>query len=250
MTVERTDKIVLVTGGTTGIGFATARSFLAEGATVVITGANADRLEAARAQLGQNCHAFRADNALPADSQKLADHCRKLFGRIDVLIANAGICLGSEILSVTESAYDREMGINLKGTLFLIQHCVPLMPRGSAISITTSGNDDQGIAGQLVYSATKAALRSIVRTLAAELAPSGIRVNGVAPGPIDTPIFDKAFPDREAAERMRVFEAGLPALKRLGRPEEVADAFVYLSGQKASFITGANLRVDGGWVDI
>lgn len=244
------DRITLVTGGTTGIGFATAEAFLKEGATVIITGANEERLKQAKTRLGERCHAFAADNARPEASKALAEFCRDQFGRVDVLIANAGICLGSNISAVTEAEYDREMDINLKGTLFLIQHCLPLIPRGGAIAITTSGNDDQGIPGQLVYSATKAALRSVVRTLAAELAPRGIRVNGVAPGPIDTPIFDKAVPDPRAAQAMREFEAGLPALKRLGRPSEVADAFVYLSGQKASFITGANLRVDGGWVDI
>ncbi len=243
-------RIVLVSGATTGIGFATAEAFLQEGATVIITGANDARLTRAKTELGERCHAFLADNARLEASKALADFCRDRFGRIDVLIANAGICLGSTIVDVTEAEYDREMDINLKGTLFLIQHCVPLIPSGGAIAITTSGNDDQGIPGQLVYSATKAALRSVVRTLAAELAPRGIRVNGVAPGPIDTPIFDKALPDPKAAQAMREFEAGLPALKRLGRPSEVADAFVYLAGRKASFITGANLRVDGGWVDI
>ncbi len=247
---KEADRIVVVTGGTTGIGFATAEAFLKEGASVIITGASKERLKQASARLGEGCHAFLADNARPEASKTLAEFCRTRFGRIDVLIANAGICLGSKIADVTEAEYDREMDINLKGTLFLIQYCLPLIPHGGAIAITTSGNDDQGIPGQLIYSATKAALRSVVRTLAAELAPRAIRVNGVAPGPIDTPIFDKALPDPKAAKAMREFEAGLPALKRLGRPSEVADAFVYLSGQKASFITGANLRVDGGWVDI
>jgi NAD(P)-dependent dehydrogenase (short-subunit alcohol dehydrogenase family) len=243
-------KNVLITGGTTGIGFETARAFLAASANVIVTGANPERVASAERSLGANCAGIVSDNASPAASRELSKACEARFGHLDVLVANAGVCKASNIHDVTEAAFDHEMDINFKGTLFLIQACLPLLRPGSVILMTTSVNDVKGIPGQLVYSATKAAMRSMVRTLAAELAPRKIRVNGVAPGPIDTPIFDKALPIPEEAAAMKALEAKFGVMDRIGKPEEVAAAFVFLAGERAGFITGIDLPVAGGWGDV
>lgn len=247
---EFTDKKVLVTGGTTGIGFATARAFLEGGADVLITGANAERVKSAAERLGPRCDGLVADNAQVAGGRAAATACEARFGRLDVLVANAGVCLTSHIDSLDEAGFDREMATNFKGTFFLIQACLPLLGPGACILVTTSINDVKGFPGQVVYSATKAALRSMVRTLAAELAPKKIRVNGVAPGPIDTPIYGKISPDSALVDSIKSAEVQSTVMKRLGRPEEIADAFLFLASERASYITGIDLRVDSGWADI
>ncbi|MCO6055566.1 SDR family oxidoreductase [Pseudomonas sp. MOB-449] len=243
-------KNVLVTGGTTGIGLATAQRFAAQGCNVVITGRNQDRIDSAIETLGGKIRGVVADHSMVVDNQRVADFCRDELGTLDVVICNAGICLASHIDTLAEKDFDYEMGTNFKGPLFLIQSCLPLLKEGASIIVTTSVNDVKGIAGQVVYSATKAALRSAVRTLAVELAPRGIRVNAVAPGPIDTPIFDKAATTTATAQSLRDYEAQIPALKRLGKPDEIASVFEFLASEQAKYMTGADVRVDGGWGDI
>jgi NAD(P)-dependent dehydrogenase (short-subunit alcohol dehydrogenase family) len=247
---EFTGRNVLVTGGTTGIGFATAKLFIERGANVLITGLSPDRVERATTQLGSRCRGIVADNSSIGDSQNLADSCRQAFDALDVVVANAGVTYISKLDSLDEEAFDREMSINFKGTVFLIKACLPLIREGGCILTTTSVNDVKGFTGMLVYSATKAALRSMVRTLAVELAPRKIRVNAVAPGPIDTPIFAKLAEDPREVEKLKSDESGAVLMRRMGRAEEIAAAFVFLAGPQAGFITGANLRVDGGWADI
>ncbi|MBY3381823.1 SDR family oxidoreductase [Rhizobium laguerreae] len=241
---------VLVSGGTTGIGFATAARFISGGARVLITGNNETRLAEAARTLGPDCFYVDANNGDIRQTRRVSEAIEHHLGQLDVLVANAGVCLASNIEALDEAKFDQEFNVNFKGTIFLIAACLPLMTRGSVILATTSVNDVKGIVGQLVYSATKAALRSAVRTLAAELAPRGIRVNGVAPGPIDTPIFEKASSDPAQVAEWKETEANITTLKRLGTPGEIAAVFEFLASEQASYITGADIRADGGWADI
>jgi NAD(P)-dependent dehydrogenase (short-subunit alcohol dehydrogenase family) len=247
---EFKDKAVLVTGATTGIGYATANRFAEAGARVLFTGSAAAGVEKARSGLGDRCIGLVADNTDPEAPRIIADACGRHLGHLDVMVLNAGVCLSDSAESLTRETYDRQVAINLTAPLFTVHACLPMMRRNSAILFTSSVNDSIGVAGQLSYSATKAAIRSVVRTLAVELAPRGIRVNSVAPGPIDTPIFEKALGDPAAVQKAKAYEAGLTAMKRMGQAGEVADAFYYLASSHASYITAADLRVDGGWGDV
>jgi NAD(P)-dependent dehydrogenase (short-subunit alcohol dehydrogenase family) len=243
-------KHALVTGGTTGIGHAIAEALIGAGARVMISGQDPKRVKAAEQRLGSNAIGVVADNRSVAQIGQLADRVRGQFGRLDTLIANAGVTWTARIEDVTEADFDAQMAINLTGNYFAIQKCLPLMPRGASIVMTSSGNDSMGFDQMSVYSASKAAIRSLVRSLAVELSPRGIRVNSVAPGPIDTPIYEKIGLSPEATEQLRRDEANLTVLKRMGKPQEVGQAALFLAGDAASYITGANLRVDGGWADI
>lgn len=249
-TLTMTGKTALVTGGTTGIGYAIAAALADAGAKVIITGADAGRVEAAVKTLGASASGIVADNRKVGDVAAMAAQVKQRVTQLDCLVANAGVTWTSKIEDVTEADYDGQWGINVKGNYFAIQKCLPLMPRGSSIVMTASANDSMGFDSMSVYSMTKAAIRSLVRSLSVELAPRGIRVNSVAPGPIDTPIYEKIGLSPEATEQMRKDEANLTLLKRMGQPEEVGRAALFLASDAASFITAANLRVDGGWADI
>jgi NAD(P)-dependent dehydrogenase (short-subunit alcohol dehydrogenase family) len=248
--MEFANKTILVTGATTGIGFATANSFALRGARVLITGSDAQRVQGALERLGTNCDGIAADYVQHGTAGAIASFCRERAGSLDVMVLNAGICLTNHIESLDEAEFDREMSVNFRGAILTVSACLPLMKSGGSILFTTSVNDVIGVPGQLVYSASKAALRSAVRTLTAELAPRGIRVNAVAPGPIETPIFDKLAPNPEAAAKAKANEANLTVAQRIGQPEEIAAAFLFLAGADASYIRGVDLRVDGGWGDI
>ena len=243
-------KIALITGGTSGIGAATAKRFQAEGATVIVTGSNPQTLEVARREL-PGVEVIASDAGDPRATKTLIDGVKARHGRIDVLFVNAGIAKFAPSAMVDEAFFDAHFNINVRGAYFVIKHAAPVMSDGGSIILTASvagvlGGD--GIA--TVYSATKAALRSFGRTFAAELAPRRIRVNTISPGPIETPIFGKTG---MTAEQISGFAETLVAqipLKRIGRPEEVAAAAVFLASDEASFTTGAELFVDGGMVDV
>ena len=238
------DKVALITGGTTGIGAATARLFQAEGATVVVTGANPNTIEAARAEL-PGIEVVLSDQADPAATKALADEVAARHGRIDVLFVNAGIARFAPIETVDEAFYDSQFDINVKGALFAAKAAAPYVPEGGSIIFTASTVASTGMAGASVYSATKAAVRSFARTLGAELAPRGVRVNVISPGPIETPIFGKS--GMSAAE-IEGFKSGITSrvpLGRIGRPEEIAAAVLFLAAD-ASFVTGEEIVAGGG----
>lgn len=250
MDIRLDDKCALVTGGTTGIGFAIAQALDEAGARVTITGQNAERVADAAGRLGGGAVGEVADNRVLADIRRVANSARDRYGRIDILVANAGVTWPARIEDVTEADFDAQMAINFKGAFFAVQQVLPLIPRGGCILLTSSCLDAKGIAGMSVYSASKAAIRSLTRTLAVELADRGIRVNSLAPGPIDTPIFEKIGGGPEDSRRLRQEESQATVMKRLGLPGEVAAAAVFLASGAASYMTGANLRIDGGWTDI
>lgn len=243
-------KTALITGGSTGIGLATARRFVDEGARVFITGRRQDELDSAVDSLGKQATGIRGDISSLADLDALFSAVREEAGTLDVLFANAGG--GTGLATIEELSIDNfEEGIatNIRGAVFTVQKALPLMTSGGSIVITGSSSASRGTPGFGVYSASKAALRQFARVWAAELAPRGIRVNVVTPGPTDTPGLRgiaQGDPDRERA--MLAGMAGQLPLARLGDPAEIASAVLFLASDQASFMTGAELFVDGGEV--
>jgi NAD(P)-dependent dehydrogenase (short-subunit alcohol dehydrogenase family) len=239
-------KVAVVTGGNSGIGLATAKRLQEEGARVAISGRSRKTLEEAVRTIGNGVIAIQADVAKLADVDKLYAEVAQKLGKIDVLFVNAGVVKFAPLAETSESAYDEQFDINIKGAYFTIQKALPFLNDGSSIILNTSVADSKGTVGTSAYSATKAALRSLARTAAAELADRGIRVNTVAPGPIITPIFERTGLPKEAVDEFaKELIAKLP-LKRFGQPEEVASTVAFLASQDASYITGVEINVDGG----
>jgi NAD(P)-dependent dehydrogenase (short-subunit alcohol dehydrogenase family) len=237
-------KRVVITGGTSGIGLATARLLLDHGARVLVSGRAREALASARKELGGNAIVLESDAASLADIDRLADRVQSEFGTFDLLFVNAGQTGFVAFESMTEAVYDQLLAVNAKGAYFTVQKLAPLMNEGGAVILTTSIADVKGFALASAYSASKAALRSMGRSLARELLPRGIRVNAVSPGPIDTPIIDKAAPKDVAEQIKRQLRENNP-MQRFGRPEEVAKAVLFLAFE-ATYTTGAELAVDGG----
>ena len=243
-------KIALVTGGTSGIGLAAAKLFLDEGAKVAIVGSDRGRLDEAATTLGADVLALQADLRRPAEIEAVIEAVRKRHGRIDILFANAGKGLAAPLDAVTEAQIDEQFGLNFKGLFFTVQKAARLMEKGGSIVLTTSFLNAVGAPGLSILSATKAAVRSLARTLGAELAPRGIRVNAVSPGAISTPFHGKMglSPDelKAAAEGI---EAQVP-LQRFGEAEEVARAALFLAGPDSTYVTGTELVADGGLTQV
>ncbi|MDT5337046.1 MAG: hypothetical protein QOD90_2551 [Mycobacterium sp.] len=235
-------KRAVITGGTSGIGLATAKALVAGGARVLVTGRSPASLEAARAELGPAAIVERSDAVTDVDV--LADRAAAEFGGVDLLVLNAGAALTAAVEDTTEALYDELFAVNTKAPFFTLQRFLPLMPAGSAVVLVTTVSNRKGIASTSVYSATKAALRSMTRTFARELIDRGIRVNAVSPGPIDTGILERSMPVETARQFLDQMTADNP-MHRLGKPEEVAKAIVFLAFE-ATYTTGAELTVDGG----
>ncbi|MFC0408901.1 SDR family oxidoreductase [Roseomonas elaeocarpi] len=239
-------KIALVTGGTSGIGLATAELFVREGAQVVVVGTDRARLDAAAARLGDHGFAVQADLRAPGAADRVAEAVRERHGRLNILFANAGLGRAAPLEAVTEAQFDEQVGINFRGLFFTVQKSVPLLDRGGSIVLTTSFLNAVGTPGLSVLSATKAAVRSLARTLGAELAPRGIRVNAVSPGPISTPFAAKmGLGEQELRAMAEGVEAQVP-LGRFGEAVEVARAALFLASDDSAFVTGMELIVDGG----
>jgi NAD(P)-dependent dehydrogenase (short-subunit alcohol dehydrogenase family) len=246
MTTSTSAPVALVTGGTTGIGLATAQVLHKRGYAVMVTGRNPDSLAAAQRVLPDDVVVFRADARSVADADAVAAELSRRFGQLDLAFLNAGVTSLVPLEALDEETYDWHFDTNLKGQVFLLQKVLPLLGRGSSVVLTSSTGSDRGNPGMAVYAATKGAQLSLMRTLAVELAPRGIRVNAVSPGPIETPMMTKLGMPADKLDDFKVsFAARIPA-GRFGTPEEIANAVAFLGSAEASFITGANLVADGG----
>ncbi len=245
-----TGKVAVITGGNSGIGLATAKRFVAEGAYVFITGRRKAELDKAVAEIGQNVTAVQGDVAILEDIDRLYKEVAAKKEKIDILFANAGIVETVSTANATPEHFDRTFNINARGVYFTVQKALPLLNDGASIILNGSGAWQKGIPIYGTYAATKAALRSYVRTWTAEFAARGIRANVISPGPVETPIIDGQFATKAEADALREqFKTMIP-LRRLGRPEEVAAAALFLASDESSFITGIDLPVDGGIVAV
>lgn len=239
-------KTALITGGTTGIGFATAKLFIEEGARVAFIGLDAARVHAAAAALGDRALGIRADVASRSDMAAAAAEIRTAFGALDAVFANAGIAQPMPFSDVDPANIDSQVDVNFKGVIWTVQSMLTLMNNPSSIVLTSTTMIEQGVAGMSVYAATKAAVRSLARTLSAELAPRGIRVNSISPGLIETPIYGKlGLPAEAVQEWAGQLMTKIPAA-RFGQAEEVARAVLFMATDDSSYMIGENLLFDGG----
>ena len=240
------DKKVVIIGGTSGMGLATAKMLLVGGARVLVTGRSQAGLESARKELGAGALVVSSDARSLTDIDALAAQVKTEFDTIDLLFVNAGFSIPTPVANVTEAIYDEMFNLNAKGPFFAVQKLAPLINRGGSIVLTTSAANVKGLPGQATYGAAKAALRSFARVLATELLPQDIRVNAVSPGPIDTGILEKVFPTEEMRAQVKGHTVTMIPMKRFGTSEEIAKAVLFLAFD-ATFTTGFELPVDGGW---
>jgi NAD(P)-dependent dehydrogenase (short-subunit alcohol dehydrogenase family) len=250
MTQTLQNKIAVITGGSSGIGLATAKRFVSEGAFVFITGRNQADLDAAVTGIGSNVTAVQADSSNLADLDRVYEQVRAQKGRIDILVANAGNLEHAPIDQVTEGHFDRLYAVNVKGLVFTVQKALSLMADGTAIILMSSTVANKGLGGSGIYASTKAAIRSFARSWIVDLKARKIRVNVISPGPIETPGLTGAAPDAASLEKMMTGMATQVPLGRVGDPDEIAKTAVFLASDGASFINGADIQVDGGWAQI
>jgi NAD(P)-dependent dehydrogenase (short-subunit alcohol dehydrogenase family) len=242
-------KVTVITGGNSGIGFATAKRFAEEGADVVITGRRKKELDEAASAIGKNVLAVQGDVSVLADLDRLYATVKQTRGHIDILFANAGIGSFAPLGAISEEHFDQLVGINVKGLLFTVQKALPLFRDGGSIILNSSVAGRKGIAGFSVYNATKAAVRSFARTWTSDLKERKIRVNSISPGPIETPIFGKMGLSQDQLQEFSNFLSVLP-LGRTGQPEEIASVALFLASDESSYITGVDLCVDGGLAQV
>jgi NAD(P)-dependent dehydrogenase (short-subunit alcohol dehydrogenase family) len=239
-------KRTLITGGTSGIGLATAKRFLEEGARVIVTGINPDSLAKARTELGSEVTILGADSASVSAQRALAQKIAADYGHLDIAFLNAGVSVWQPIEEWSEEAFDRSFAINVKGPYFLIQALLPVFANPASVVLNTSINAHVGAARSSVYAATKAAFLNMTKTLSTELLGRGVRFNAVSPGPVETPLYDKlGIPDAYRAQVDSDIRSTIPA-GRFGTPEEVANAVLYLASDESRWTLGAEITVDGG----
>ncbi|RXH09357.1 SDR family oxidoreductase [Bradyrhizobium guangzhouense] len=243
-------KIALVTGGSSGIGLATAKLFVAEGAFVFITGRRQEELDVASAALGPNAMAIQGDIARIPDIDRTIEMIRSRKGRLDILFANAGIGEFAPIGSISESHFDKTFGVNVKGTLFTVQKSLTLMPDGSSIVLNASITGVKGLPAFSVYAASKAALRALARGWIVDLKKRRIRVNVVSPGTVPTPGYDGLGLTPQEMPNFIKAAADATPLGRVGTPEEIANAVLFLASSESSYVNGVELFVDGGFAQI
>lgn len=243
-------KTAIITGGTTGLGYETARAFIAQGARVLITGRTQERIDAAIAQLGDQAIGLVADSTRISDLDEMATMAKEALGRVDILFANAGNGIFAPLTEVDEATFDRQFDLNVKGAFFTVQRLLPLMNSGSSIILTASAVHGKGAPGGSLYFASKAAVRSFARTLSTELAGQGIRVNSLSPGIVPTKFFANSNVGEGAYGQFEELAGKAAPLGRAGKPEEIAQAAVYLASDESSYVTATDLTVDGGWSQV
>jgi NAD(P)-dependent dehydrogenase (short-subunit alcohol dehydrogenase family) len=240
------NKVAVITGGNSGIGLATAKLFVDEGAKVAIFGRDAASLDRAAQVLGAHALAVRGDVTSAADLAALFEQVKRRFGGVDIVFANAGIAEFVPLEHITDEHYAKVMDINVKGVILTVQQSLPLLQPGASVILTTSGVNKIGMPGSTVYTATKAAVRSFARTWSAELVGRGIRVNALSPGYTETPIFGKLGMDEAALEQLASNATKDVPLGRFAQPSEMASAALFLASSDSSYVVGAEINVDGG----
>jgi NAD(P)-dependent dehydrogenase (short-subunit alcohol dehydrogenase family) len=243
-------KVAVITGGNSGIGFATAKRFVAEGAYVFITGRRQSELNAAVRGIGKNVTDVQGDVSNLADLDRLYSIVKQQQGRIDILFANAGLGEFATLREISEVHFDKTFGVNVKGLLFSVQKAVPLFKDGGSIILNSSIAASKGVEGFSVYSASKAAVRSFARTLTVDLRHRKIRVNAISPGQIETPALNDLMKNEEQSSQLKKDLVSTVPLRRMGTPDEVAKVVTFLASDESSYVTGIELFVDGGVAQI
>lgn len=243
-------KVALITGGSSGIGLATAKRFVAEGAQVIITGRRQQVLDAAAQEIGSGATGIQADAGNLQDLDRLYAQVKDKHGRVDIVFANAGVGEFATIDQITEDHFDRTFATNVKGVVFTVQKALPLIPDGGTIVLNASIVSVKGTPAFGVYSATKAAIRSFARTWTNELKARHIRVNVVSPGPIDTPGISGLAQTEEQIQQIKAGLVSQVPLGRMGQPDEIAKVVVFLASEDSSFVAGVELFADGGMVQV
>ncbi|MDN5284878.1 MAG: family oxidoreductase [Mucilaginibacter sp.] len=250
MSQKLENKVAVITGGNSGIGFATAKLFANEGAKVTITGRNATTIDTAVAEIGHNAIGVISDVADVNSFEPLYEQVKNTFGKIDILIVNAGILIVSPLENFTEDMFDQISNINYKGVFFTVQKALPYLNDGASIVVTSSTVANKGMAGMAAYISSKAAERALVRAFAAELVGRNIRVNTLSPGSTATPVLAKAGFTPEQIDEMETFLKSITPMKRNGTVEEMAKGFLFLASDDSSYMTGGDLLLDGGFSNL
>lgn len=243
-------KIAVITGGNSGIGLATAKRFVTEGAYVFITGRRQKQLDLAVSEIGKNVIGIQSDVSNLADIDKIYNTVKDQKNHIDIIFANAGIAQFAPLEKISEEHFDKIFSINVKGLLFTVQKLLPIFQEGGSIILNASIGSSKGVEESSVYSATKAAVRSFARTWTVDLRHRKIRVNAISPGPIDTPIFSNLTQNEEQSEQFKKNIVNTVPMRRMGNPDEVAKVVSFLASDDSSYITGIELFVDGGLAQI
>jgi len=243
-------KIAVITGGSSGIGLATAKRFVSEGANVFIFGRRQNEIDAGVSKIGKNVIGIQGDVSNLADLDRLFDVVKDQKGHLDILFANAGIAQFAPLGEISEEHFDKIFRINVKGLLFTVQKALPILEDGGSIILNASIGSSKGVGGTSVYSATKAAVRSFARTWTVDLRDRKIRVNAISPGPIDTPIFSNITQNEEQSELFKKNIVNAVPMKRMGSPDEIAKVVSFLASDDSSYVTGIELFVDGGLAQI
>lgn len=250
MSQKLKDKIAVITGGSSGIGLGIAKRFAEEGARVAITGRNQTTIDQALAAIGPNGLGIQGDVSNLNDLTRIYQTVEEKFGKVDVLIVNAGVYVLGPLADFTEEQFDTVSDINFKGAFFSVQKALPVLKDGASVVLISSTVNGKGIPNHAAYSATKAAVRSLARSFSADLLERKIRVNALTPGPVDTPVFNTVTANAEEAKAMKESFAGFTPVKRVGTPEELAAAALYLASDDSAFMLGTELLLDGGLRDL